>query len=306
MRRSIDPLGEVVDAACREAGLSSDAGPVALVGVYCLAGADFPIDERRIGRALTRRAWTQRTVVRNDTFAILRAGTDRGWGVAVACGSGLNCLGIGPHGRVVRFPALGELSGDFAAGGEWVGIRALGSAIRARDGRGARTSLERLVPDHFGMARPETVMNAIYLGRVSDDRLVELPPVVFEAATSGDAVAREILDQLADEVVAMAAATIRRLRLAGQGVDAVLGGGVFRAEDPIFVGRIEEGIHAVAPAAKVVVLRTPPIVGAALLGLDEIGASSAASSKLRASVDHATIGDAKDGMVPLDRPSEGV
>jgi N-acetylglucosamine kinase-like BadF-type ATPase len=286
---SVAVLTDAIAAACADAAVPLERRPVAPVGVYCLAGADFPIDERRVGRGLARGGWTERNVVRNDTFAVLRAGTDRGWGVAVVCGAGMNCLGVAPDGRTVRFPAIGPLSGDFAAGGEWVGLAALGAAIRARDGRGPRTALERAVPRHFGMARPETVMNAMHRGRLMQHRLVELPPAVFGAAESGDAVARSILDRVADEVVAMATASIRRLRLSRTDLDLVLGGGMFRSKDREFVDRVERGIHAVAPRASVVTLSGPPVLGAGLMGLDEIEAPRDASLKLRRSIDHATV-----------------
>ena len=38
-------------------------------------------------------------LLRNDTFAVMRAGASRGWGVAVVCGAGFNCTGVGPDGR---------------------------------------------------------------------------------------------------------------------------------------------------------------------------------------------------------------
>ena len=302
--RSIAVLTDAIAAACADAAVPPERRPVAPVGVYCLAGADFPIDEQRVGRGLAQGGWTERTVVRNDTFAVLRAGTGRGWGVAVVCGAGMNCLGVGPDGRMVRFPALGPLSGDLAAGGDWVGLAALGAALRARDGRGARTALERSVPRHFGMARPETVMNAMHRGRLSRDRLVELPPTVFEAAMSGDSVARTILDQVADEVVAMATAAIRRLRLARADVDVVLGGGMFRSGDDAFAARVERGIRRVAPRANVTELTGPPVLGAGLLGLDEIGAPEEATATLRRSIDHATVersGNRSTSMGPGDR-----
>ena len=47
---------------------------------------------------------------------MLRTGTDRGFGVAVVCGAGINCVGIGPDGRQVRFPALGRITGDWGGG----------------------------------------------------------------------------------------------------------------------------------------------------------------------------------------------
>jgi N-acetylglucosamine kinase-like BadF-type ATPase len=302
---ALTALGEVIRAARADAGLAGE-DHIARVGVYCLAGADFPIDERRLARALDRERWAERTVVRNDTFAVLRAGTDRGWGVAVVCGAGMNCLGVDADGRMVRFPALGALSGDFAPGGEWVGLKALGAALRARDGRGPRTALERAIPPQFGLARPEAVMNAIYRGRLQEDRLAELPPIVFEAAGSGDTVARAILDEVADEVVAMSTAAIRRLRLTASDVDVVLGGGMFRADDPVFVDRIRNGVGGVAPRAKVGVLKAPPVLGAALIGLDELGATREASARLRRSVDHATVEQRADRMAAATGPHRRV
>jgi N-acetylglucosamine kinase-like BadF-type ATPase len=281
---SVDVVGDAIVAAARRAGLDPARGPVARAAVYCLAGADSPSDERAIGRALARRGWTHDLEVRNDTAAVLRAGTDRGWGIGLVCGAGINCIGVGPTGGVARFAALGELSGDLAAGGEWIGRAALGAAVRAQDGRGPRTVLERVVPRHFGMATPEPLARAMFRGAIPTDRLVELPPAVFRAARSGDRVARDILDRLADEVVVMTTAAIRRVRVAATDVDVVLGGGVFQARDAEFIARIRTGVTAVAPAARVTTLAVPPVVGALLLGLDGIGAPARAGARARAAL----------------------
>ncbi|HEY6875114.1 MAG TPA: BadF/BadG/BcrA/BcrD ATPase family protein [Candidatus Dormibacteraeota bacterium] len=258
-----------------------DGQAVADVGVYCIAGADLALDDRRIGRLVRTTGWTPTVVLRNDTFAVLRAGTDRGWGVAVVAGSGLNCAAIGPDGRTVRFPSLGEMSGDRAHGGGWMGRAALGAAIRGRDRRGPRTELERLVPEHFGMARPAKVMEAIYVGALPGQRLGELAPVVFKAARGGDEVSRALIDELADEVVANAHAAIKRLGIAARTFEVVLGGGVFRSRDRRLLSRIERGIGAVAPRAEIRRLDAPPVLGAALLGLDQLRANKAAHERLR-------------------------
>ena len=47
---------------------------------------------------------------------------------------------------------------------------------------------------------------------MSDRRLEELAPLVFEVASEGDVVARAIVDRLADELGAMAIAIARQLR----------------------------------------------------------------------------------------------
>lgn len=263
-----------------------DGRAVAAMGIYCLAGADIPIDDRRIAAELRAQRLTTRTIVRNDTFAVMRAGTERNWGIAVVCGTGMNCAGVGPDGRSVRFPSFGELSGDRAHGGGWLGRTALGAAIRARDGRGPRTELETLVPEHFGMSRPTQLMEAIYVGRIDYHRVSELAPLVIKAAARGDGVARGMLDEMIEEIVVTAGAAIKRLRLTNTDVHVVLGGGVMLGADKAMLVKIRAGIQGLAPKAATFVLAAPPVLGAALIGLDEMGAPEEAGRRLRRALTH--------------------
>ena len=105
------------------------------VGVYCLAGADTPSDIRELTGRLSAGGFARTDLLRNDTFAALRAGTDRGWGVVVICGQGVNAAGVAPDGRTARLEALGDISGDWG-GATDVGWQGLAAAVRARDGRG--------------------------------------------------------------------------------------------------------------------------------------------------------------------------
>jgi N-acetylglucosamine kinase-like BadF-type ATPase len=157
---AMDALGSAIGSALDAAGLDPGARPAVATGVYCLAGVDLPVDEERLCGAIRARGWSTLDLVRNDTVAVLRAGARSGWGVGVVCGSGLNCVGLGPEGSIERFPSLAELSGDFTPGGSWLGVRALGLALRSRDGRGGPTALARLVPAHFGLPDPEAVLSA--------------------------------------------------------------------------------------------------------------------------------------------------
>ena len=239
------------------------------VGVLALAGADYPSDVRLLHRAIARLGLARDVTVVNDTIGALRAGSRRPWGVAVICGQGVNGAAIAPDGRTFRFDGVGDISGDWG-GGTSVGQAGHAAAVRARDGRGPRTTLEWLVPRHFGYASPGALVRALYTGRVAEERLGELSPIVFEAAVAGDDVARGIVDRLADELVAMATALIRRLRLTRLDPDVVLAGSVFRAEDPAFHSRVRDGVLAVAPAARIVRLVAPPVLGSALLGLEQL------------------------------------
>ena len=154
--------------------------------------------------------------VGNDTLAVLRAGTERGWGVAIVCGAGINCVGVAPDGRQVRFPALGRITGDWG-GGYDVGLEALWVAARSEDGRGPRTSLEQRGPAPLRRStRPLALAEEIHAGRIAQRRMIELAPVVF-AEAADDAVAAGIVHQLAAEIVALARAATHTARARGRG-----------------------------------------------------------------------------------------
>jgi N-acetylglucosamine kinase-like BadF-type ATPase len=269
-------LQAFVDQARRE---GSVRGPIE-IGSFCLAGADFPRDVRLLRNAIDAEHVATRIEVRNDAFAALRAGSPSGWGVVVICGAGINAVGVGPDGREARLAGIGELSGDWG-GGMGIGREALAAAVRARDGRGAATALSTLVPQALGKRRPIDVTRAVYDGRMSQRRLEELAPLVFAAAADGDAVARGIVDRLADELSVMATAIARRLRVARREVDVVLTGGVFRTTEPGFEARLRERIAGGLPRARVHRLTARPVLGAALLGLDALGVARGRGAERR-------------------------
>jgi N-acetylglucosamine kinase-like BadF-type ATPase len=269
----VERSGELVAALAAEVGAPAD------LAVVLLAGLDVPDEEEAYLQEAARRGWAARTIVGNDTFAVLRAGTERGWGVAVTCGHGINCVGVAPDGRRLRFPSLGDISGDWGGGGD-VGLAALWSAARSEDGRGPKTVLERLVPTFFGHETPADLARAIHAGSIPQRRLDELVPLVFVAAAD-DAVAAEIVDRQADEVVLMAGAALTRLGLLREGVDVVLGGGLLQSGNGRLLDRIGAGLHAIAPSLSVKPAESPPVVGSALVGLDELGASAEAKERVR-------------------------
>lgn len=273
---AMERLGELNARAASEA----DVAPRSSLGAFCVAGADFAADVRALSRAFAASGVAERVSVHNDAFAALRAGAPEGWGIVVICGSGVNAAGVGPDGRTARLAGIGDLSGDWG-GGQGLGSAALAAAVRARDGRGLPTLLATHVPQRLGVRRPIDVARAIYEGTMGNRRLEELAPLVFELAEHGDAVARGIVDRLADELATMAVAIARQLRVARRPVDVVLTGGVFRATDLAFYERLEAGVRASVPEARLRRLRDRPVLGAALIGLDELGVARGGAAERR-------------------------
>jgi N-acetylglucosamine kinase-like BadF-type ATPase len=266
-------------AAMAELDLAAPRPWVAHVSA-CLANADLPTELDRIEREFESQGWGTTTYIGNDTFALLRAGIEAPPGVAVVCGAGINCSGLLPDGRTARFAAVGKISGDWG-GGEFLAEEAMWWAARAEDGRGPATSLASLLPAHFGCADMAALIEALHLGDIPPGRWHEATPILFDAAAGGDEVAVSVVRRQADEIVALAASALRRLELMDAPVDVILGGGVVTAGHTLLLDAIDEGLSQVAPKALARVVSTPPVVGAALLGLDQIDAEPGAHARLR-------------------------
>ena len=87
--------------------------------------------------------------------------------------------------------------------------------------------------------------------------------------------------RLADEVVALARAALTRLELTDEPVEVLLGGGLLRDADGPVLAAIAAGLAEVGPRITVHPTASAPIVGAALLGLDELGAPPEAQARAR-------------------------
>ncbi len=279
MEKMVDNIRSGIGQAAAVAGSGADT-TIPVVGVYCLAGADLPVDDQRLQRALGEAKFARETIVRNDAFAGLRAGCSNGWGISLVCGAGMNCAGVAPSGEIVRFPALGVLSGDEGGGGD-LAIRALAAAIRAQDGRAPRSSLERVLPEHFGLHSPIDLLTAVHTDELAHSALVDLAPVVFSAAQAGDEVARGLVSWLADELILMGGSAIRRLGLSDGEFEIVFVGSIWKTTDQVFHDRVCAGLREIGPQVVFRYLDAPPVLGAALLGADHLGLGATAQARMR-------------------------
>ncbi|WP_432753277.1 N-acetylglucosamine kinase [Streptomyces sp. JL2001] len=277
---ALDGLAEIVGRAWAAAGGRAPAPVLAHVSA-CLANADLAVEEAELQAAIEARGWSRSVHVRNDTFALLRAGVDEPRGVAVVCGAGINCVGMLPDGRTARFPAIGKISGDWGGGGG-LADEALWWAARAEDGRGEPTALSRALPAHFGLETMYALIEALHLGRIPAAGRHELTPVLFRVSAAGDPVARSLVHRQAEEVVALATVALGRLGLLAEETPVILGGSVLAARHPELDGRIAELLAVRAPKAVVGVVTSPPVLGAGLLALDRWGDGPEAAARLRA------------------------
>ena len=219
----------------------------------CVANADLPEEERRLGEALRAQGWSDTTHVANDTFAVLRAGLDGPgphWGVAVTCGAGINCVGVAP-GRAddpvprarATYRRLGR-RGRPGPGGHLVGDPRRGRAGAAdRAARGGARPLRR---GEHARRRGRAVIPA----KIGWEALLRLVPVLLRVAEGGDAVALDLVRRQAGGGVRDGAGRGPPPRpRQDQPVPVVLGGGVLTARDPLLTGEISQRFADEAPLA---------------------------------------------------------
>jgi N-acetylglucosamine kinase-like BadF-type ATPase len=265
-----DAVADVIGALVAESGIDVPVDH----GVFFLCGADAPSDIAGLERAIGGRGWARDVMVDNDTFALLRAGTDAPDAVAVICGAGINVVGRASGGRIARYPSLGWETGDWG-GAVMLGREVLRLAARGEDGRGEPTALTEIVRDHFNAGTVEAVGADVYYGRLPQSRLAELAPKVV-AAAAGDGVAGSLVERLAVEIGLMARRAMRDLGVAE--ADVVLGGGMLQSGKGLLYEAVLEHLPE---GARAVAVQDPPSLGSALAALDAAGASVDAKARLR-------------------------
>jgi N-acetylglucosamine kinase-like BadF-type ATPase len=256
-------LHAVAEAAEAEGGVRADALALGM------AGADRPADDAVLREILRRIGFKSRVVVTNDARIAFVAGSALRVGIALVCGTGSIAWGENARGEIARAGGWGWHLGDEGSG-FWIGERAIREVLRAADGRGPATALDRPLFEHFAIEKPSEILHAIYDGEYPRHQVALFAVRVAEAARGGDAVAGRILAAAAEELALAARSVIARLELESAPYDVVLSGGTFAAL-PALEDSVREKLAR--PPARVRRLEEEPAMGAVQLALEELGKS---------------------------------
>jgi N-acetylglucosamine kinase-like BadF-type ATPase len=232
-----------------------------------IAGADRDDDVRTVRGIMRRITPGSRVLVVNDALVALEAGAPAVPGIVIIAGTGSIAYGRNARGHAARAGGWGHILGDEGSG-YWIGREALAAVVREADGRGPATGLCDAVLEHFGVANPGELVHVVYSREVPRKHVAALGPIVQRAASSGDAVARQILERAAEELVLAARSVATRLEMRGEPFPFVLAGGIFRVV-PWLVDELGRRLLEVAPRCHVQPLAEEPAVGAVSLALAE-------------------------------------
>lgn len=206
-------------------------------------------------------------VICPDCEIALVGGIGKNKGIAAIAGTGAIVWGRNWQGDTKRVGGWGYLLGDEGSG-YWIAQRGLQAAMRSFDGRlGEETSLTRHLVAHLGLNTIEDTIEAVYRRGWGVTEIAALSSIVDVAATEGDAVACEILDDAAQELLLSVKVTAKALFQPDETFEVVTLGGVWQCAylRQTFV----TSFTANFPIAKVIKPRNEAAYGAALMVLPQ-------------------------------------
>lgn len=262
-------LHDIVTQAVTQAGIDQQA--IAGAG-FGYAGYDWPEDRaNHVALIESLGLLNARFALGNDTLVGLVAGAAKGWGVVVSAGTSNNCCGRDQHGREGRITGCGSRFGEYGGAAEVV-TKALQAVAAAWTQRGPATALSEAFVSQTGAADVSDLLAGLIRGRYYLS--AEAAPLVFEIAAQGDLVAQQIITWAGRELGSLALGVIHQLDLAALSFDVVMSGSLFKGGAAL-IEPLRQTIQATAPAANLVRLNAPPVVGGVLLGMEQVGIDTA-------------------------------
>lgn len=266
VEKAFGEIGAAVEEVTAKAGV--DAGGIRRIFAG-IAGANWPGEIEMLTAEMKARYGHIPVTVCNDCVVALRGGSDKPDSIILCAGSGFNGA-VMVDGRV-KTVFNNYIAGDDQGGGA-LGGRALEAVFESYMGIREETVLTGRILAYYGYGE----MDQLLLGR--DRSTLKYPlrtvvPLLLEAAEENDRVALDVIREFSRSVARYAAGSLRKFGLVGKDCDVVLSGGVFKSANPLFAETIAAAVHLVSRQACVVNAKYEPVVGAALLGLGEEGAS---------------------------------
>ena len=245
-------FGEALDISGVERASIMGAG-------FGVAGYDFPSDREGHLQAISALGLSCPVEVVNDGMNGLLAGATHGIGVNVTAGSSNNCRGRNRNGKEGRIVGNGVMFGEFGGANEIV-HRALQMVNYAWIKRIPPTALTGIFLEALDAKDEMDLMEGLSNGQYH--LYPHLAIKVMEAARAGD--------WTGEELGWLAIAAARQIEMEDEEVEIIQAGSVFDAGE-LITKPMRELVLKHCPRAKLIRLDGPPVVGAVILGMEQVG-----------------------------------
>lgn len=262
-----DGLASVLQKSLAGAGEMAGVNAAQIVAAgFGVAGYDFPSDREGHLQAIASLGLSCPVEVVNDGMNGLLAGAARGIGVNVTAGSSNNARGRGKDGKEGRIVGNGIEFGEFGGAYE-IAARGLQMVNYAWIKRIEPTALTQIYIEATGAKDEADLMEG--LSNSQYHLFPFLAVKVIEAARAGDAAACEVVQWSGEELGWLAVSVARQIEMQDDDVEIIQSGSVFEAGE-LIMEPMQEIVMKHCPKATLIRLEGPPVVGAVILGMEQI------------------------------------
>ncbi len=198
-----------------------------------------------------------RVSVESDALAALEGAFPGKAGMILISGTGSILLAKDDNGKVMRTGGWGRFIGDEGSGYA-IGKAGLTAYVKEYDGRGKKTAISELLSRNLGIQSPQSLVLKIYHENFD---IASATRAVLEAAADEDEVAKSIIEDAADELMAHIRAGISMI---GAEIPLALMGSVISHEN-LLVTKLTNLISQELPAVRICRPEKSAAAGAALL-----------------------------------------
>jgi glucosamine kinase len=211
----------------------------------------------------------ERRGIDHDIRIALAGGLAGELGLALIVGTGSSCYGRTADGRTHQAGGWGNILDD-GGSASVLGMAAMRAAVRVADGRLPESRILREVMEGLRITEIRQIVDKVYRVGMSKAEVGTLAPRVLGAWEAGDKVAGEIVAEGARELAWIVETAARKLGFAAPPPKVSMSGGMVENNRAYF-NIIAEHIRAAVPGAAVVAARLPPVLGAAVLAMEQAG-----------------------------------
>ncbi len=251
---------EVINSCCKNQNIHSNKLSAIVLGT---TGAGRESDAQKLESAICQLAKIQQIDLNNfkvvsDARIALEGAFSGNPGSILISGTGSIMFGKDKNGNIHRVGGLGRLIGDEGSG-LTIGKKGLIIAAKFFDGREQESLLVKLIEENFNISDQSTLITKVYNNELN---IQDVAPLVIKAASDGDELCKNILDEETNELLLHILAMIKHLN--NEEMKIVFIGGII-ANENLFSKMLKEKTQTYLPKVKIQNADYPPEIGAVIV-----------------------------------------
>ena len=267
IEKTVSTLLDLIQTCCHSVGCNDSQIGAVVAG---LAGVGRVHNQQHILNRLqevtrTKKNAIEKVVIESNARIALEGAFSGKPGIVVIAGTGSIVYGKDDRERIYRAGGWGRLIGDEGSGYA-IGRDALHTLAKVLDGYDEKTKLIKLFDEKFGFGSQDVILDAIYKENYDFASVV---PIVMEAASSGDPIAKKILIRASSDLVEAIKIVVLKMNKGKKSVPkrSLSFLGELLVKDNFYSRKIRSVLKREVPLVSYRGAESSPVVGAALMAI---------------------------------------